>query len=1186
MGTYVIDPRTRRILLSPEMARLLRVDGQPLEMPLEEYRARFYHPEDRAEGEASADQRYAARQPLIVEARVIRGDGAVIWARASSSFERDETGQPVIVGVFQDITDARLANALLVEQREQISRVSERLRLATTSAGLGIWEWDRATDRVILDETVARQHGLRLEDFDGKSATWFRTLLPADAARMKARVGQAISQLDVFEEEASARWPDGSVHVLRSRGRVLRNERGHATGIIGVCSDVTDRHRADRVIQESEERFRVLFERAPVAISVSRGGVTVFVNQKYADLYRLRTRTDVVGRSIGEQWAPESRSEVLARARLRAQGAPVPSSYEGQALRADGTTFLVRVQVELIELPDGPANVAFLTDITEQRRTEDAVRDREARFRSYFTSPLVGMAITSPDKGFLEVNDRFCELLGYTRDELAELDWPSLTHPDDLAGDVREFNRLVAGEVQYYSVEKRFLRKDGGVVWSIISVGAVRKADGTIDYVCGMLMDISARHEAEQRIAYLNRVYATLSGINELIVRERNRQSLLEGVCRIAVEKGRFRMAWIGMIDEASGGLVPVASAGTVDGYLDGLVISSSPDDAAGPAQRCIATGTHAVCNDIAHDPGYAPWRARALQRGYRASAGLPLKQGGRVVGVLSLYSGESGPFEPEEMALLDELAMDVGFALDVGTREAERLSIQTALSESEQRFRQIAENIDEVFWMIDPIRGQTLYVSPGFEKIWGRSRESVFASMDSWFAAVHPEDRERVAHALQTKVTSGEYNETYRILRPDAEVRWIHDRAFPLQDPTGTVYRIVGTASDITERRNIELQLLQSQKMEAIGVLAGGVAHDFNNLLAVILSYSALLVDETKPGDPMRADLAEIKSAASRAAELTRQLLAFSRRQHLQPRHVDLNEIVAGIDRMLRRLLGEDVRLVTIPFSERASLHVDPGQIEQVLMNLAVNARDAMPRGGALTIEIGREELDATLAAQRGLKAGSYVLLAVSDTGEGMDRETQARIFEPFFTTKPVGKGTGLGLSTVFGIVRQSGGQIAVQSARGEGTTFRIWLPLVDQGPAASETRGEADEDLRGTETILVVEDDERVRKLARIILSKKGYHVVEAQSGGDALIASEQHPGRLDLVLTDVVMPLMSGDELVSRLLMSRPELRVVYMSGYPERAAAGDVIAKSGSFIEKPFTPERLLRGIRDALSQRRE
>jgi two-component system cell cycle sensor histidine kinase/response regulator CckA len=390
----------------------------------------------------------------------------------------------------------------------------------------------------------------------------------------------------------------------------------------------------------------------------------------------------------------------------------------------------------------------------------------------------------------------------------------------------------------------------------------------------------------------------------------------------------------------------------------------------------------------------------------------------------------------------------------------------------------------------------------------------------------------------------------------------------------------------DITERKLLEEQLRQSQKMEAIGQLAGGVAHDFNNLLTTIIGYSELTIKRLELEDPLRHTIVEIKKAGDRAASLTRQLLAFSRKQVLQPIVLDLNAIVSDLEKMLRRLIGEDLELQTLLHPKLGSVKADPGQIEQVLMNLAVNARDAMPRGGKLTIETKNVHHEDDYGKKHiAIVPGAYVLLAVSDTGEGMDDQTQARVFEPFFTTKEAGKGTGLGLSTVYGIVKQSGGNIWVYSELGIGTTFKIYLPRTDQGAQEYRRSVEVEEMLTGTATVLLAEDEEMVRELARQVLEMCGYKVLTAANGSLALTVCEQHPEPIDLLITDVVMPVIGGRELSARLTEIRPEMKVLYMSGYTDDAIVHQGVLDEGTnFIQKPFSTHALARKVKEVLKGR--
>jgi nitrogen-specific signal transduction histidine kinase/CheY-like chemotaxis protein len=407
-----------------------------------------------------------------------------------------------------------------------------------------------------------------------------------------------------------------------------------------------------------------------------------------------------------------------------------------------------------------------------------------------------------------------------------------------------------------------------------------------------------------------------------------------------------------------------------------------------------------------------------------------------------------------------------------------------------------------------------------------------------------------------------------------------------PVRDALGEVTHFIATKQDVTEHKQLGQQLIQAQKMEAVGRLAGGVAHDFNNLLTIINGYAALLSEETSTEDPRRARLKEILMAGERAASLTRQLLAFSRRQVLEPRVLNLNSVLADIEKMLRRLIGEDVELVSTLKPDVGRVKVDPGQIEQVIMNLALNARDAMPEGGKLLIETSNVEIDEKYVRSHSpMMPGKYVMVAVSDTGCGMDLDTQAHIFEPFFTTKEEGRGTGLGLATVYGIVKQSGGFIWVYSEPGRGSTFKIYLPFIEENVPKAKPAKVRTKQVKGSETVLVVEDEGGVRSLVCQTLASQGYKVLEAAGAAQALKISEQHTEPIHLLLTDVVMPQTDGKKLAMRLSTLHPETKVLYMSGYTDDAIVRHGILNVGtSFLQKPFLPRVLLLKIREVLKMK--
>jgi PAS domain S-box-containing protein len=524
----------------------------------------------------------------------------------------------------------------------------------------------------------------------------------------------------------------------------------------------------------------------------------------------------------------------------------------------------------------------------------------------------------------------------------------------------------------------------------------------------------------------------------------------------------------------------------------------------------------------------------------------------------------------------------------DVAARTAERTKTleehAAALRKNEERTNYALGAARMGVWDLDMVTQQLTW-SATMAPLFGLTSEQVPTNGTAYLALIHPNDRQMVADSIARAAATGiGYDVEFRVRWPDGTTHWLASRDRMERDANDQPVRLHGIETDISDRKSLEAQFRQAQKMEAVGQLAGGVAHDFNNLLTAILGYSNFVIDGFEPDDPRRSDMDEIVKAGQRAAALTKQLLAFSRKQVLQPTTLDLNALVTGMRHMLGRLIGEHVDLVPVLAPDLAPVRADPGHLEQVLMNLVVNARDAMPAGGRLTVETANVELDHSFLGDAPIHPGSYVMLAVSDTGIGMTEDTKRRLFEPFFTTKEIGKGTGLGLATVYGIVKQSGGYVWVYSEPGKGATFKVFLPRA-VGAAVTEQRVlSAKTTPVPTETVLVVEDEAAVRLLTCRILQRAGYRVFDAPNPQQAAALFDQHTSSIQLLVTDVIMPGSTGPQLFERLARQRPDLKVLYVSGYTD-----DTIMHQGQldpgvvFLQKPFTADALNRRVRDVLDR---
>lgn len=756
-----------------------------------------------------------------------------------------------------------------------------------------------------------------------------------------------------------------------------------------------------------------------------------------------------------------------------------------------------------------------------QKGPED-IDSAESVFRALVEQSLAGIYLIQ-DYRFVYVNPKLAEIFGYTQQEVLSLGALELVAEEDRPLVAENIRKRLTGQMQTAHYSFRGRRKDGSQI--LVEVQGGRTEFQGKPAILGVLLDITDRQRAQEALRESEQKYRELvEKINDAIY---------------ATDEN-------GIITYMS------PAAEQITGYsLDELIGHHFSEFI---YEEDLPGLTESFRRSLAgiSEPYEYRIRTKGGQIRWVRSHGRPIPSEGRVIGLRGVLS-------------------------DITDRKRAEEAVRLA----EERHRQLIQNAVYGIYR-SSLDGKFLEVNPALVQMLGYdSAEELLAVDMASDIYLDPNERHRLIE---------QYREVGRI--EGVEVRWKRKDGSPitvrlsgrtLHDERGRLEGFEMIVEDVTERRLLEEQLRQAQKMEAIGQLAGGIAHDFNNLLTAIIGYAEVLLMRLDPASDLYQFASQIKGASEQAASLVKQLLAFSRKQLLQPKVIDLNQLIKTSAKMLSRLIGEDIEMELVLDPGLGKVKADPVQIEQVIMNLAVNARDAMPHGGKLTLETKNVYLDEDYARRHlGVRPGHYVLMAMSDTGVGMDQETLSHIFEPFFTTKEKGKGTGLGLSTVYGIVKQSGGNIWVYSEPGKGTTFKIYLPRVEQEADPIEIKPRPDEVPTGSETILLVEDDAAVRHLAREILQMSGYTVLEASSGVEALHIIESYGGQIDLMLTDVVMPQMSGPELVAQAASRRPQMKVLYMSGYSENIIAHHGIVDPGiHFLPKPFTPEALALKVREVL-----
>jgi two-component system, cell cycle sensor histidine kinase and response regulator CckA len=771
--------------------------------------------------------------------------------------------------------------------------------------------------------------------------------------------------------------------------------------------------------------------------------------------------------------------------------------------------------------------------------------------------------VASLDGYFLRVNPAFERVLGFSLSELTSRPYTDFVHPDDRGATQARTVQLREG-IEVRQFENRYRTRDGG--WRWLSWTAMAVVGEGLIYA--FARDVTAERLQQEREALRRDFFAALAtGAAS--------QEVL-GLLVTAVEAELPGSAASILLLDRDGRLQTACAPRLPEGYtaqVDGL----SPGPTAGSCGAAVFHGSEILATDIPTDPHWVLYRDIAERYHLRACWSFPIRASdGAILGALAAYFSVSRRPAPAELDTLDGLAHLAAIAIER----------HRAMGEL-QLLRQAVARLNDIVMIteagpLDSPGPRIQFVNEAFQRLAGWASEEVIGR-DPRFLQGEGTDRaalDRIRRALEAGEPVREEVLNYA---KDGRAYWVEMDIAPVVGPDGAVTHFVSVERDTTERRALQEQFLQAQKMEAVGRLAGGVAHDFNNMLTAILGFSDVILSGEPTASPWRGEVEQIRLAARRAADLTRQLLAFSRRQVLQPRVLDLRDLVRDMDRLLRRLIGEHIELVTTLCHEAATARVDPTQLEQAVVNLVVNAADAMPAGGRLTLEVARVTFDESHATTHaGVTTGPHVMLAVTDTGIGMEPEVLQRAFEPFFTTKPQGVGTGLGLSSVYGIVTQGDGHLHAESEPGLGTTIRLYFRAVDLAPMARTPATPSDALHGGSETILVVEDEEMVRQLLVRILERQGYRVLSAAAGDEALARSAEFEGTIDLLVTDVVMPRMTGDRLAERLVVERPGLKVLYLSGYTEDTIVHHGVLDAGvNFLEKPFTHDGLARKVREVL-----
>ncbi|HMK34750.1 MAG TPA: PAS domain S-box protein [Desulfomonilaceae bacterium] len=1068
-------------------------------------------------------QRILSGEWLREEVTHRKKDGSIFPIELSAGLIKLENNR-YSLAIERDISDRKRVEGDLRESEKRYRSLFENMLDGFAYCKM-LFQDGNPHDFVYLDVNSSFERLTGLQNVIGKRVT---EVIP--------RLKETNSELfEIYGRVASTGNPEKFEAYVDSMGiwfSVSAYSRGK-DHFVALFDNITERKQAEEALRKSEERSRFLaraleLSSQPFGVSYIDGTLGFF-NRAYCNLLGYPEEKMRQKGWETHLTPPEYREWEKAKlAELARTGEP--ARYEKEYIRKDGSHVPVEllVHVDREENGDRLCFYSFITDLTERKRAEEALRASEEQYRAVFDNAGIGIDLLDGDGRILQVNQALANMLGYTAEEFRQLTFEDITHPEDRESSKRLLKALSAGEIDVYTLEKRYLKKDGSILWGNLSTSAIRDANGRHNRTVGVVADITERKKAEGALRESEVRYRTVAD---------------------------FTYDWEYWVDEADSLLYVSPSCERITGYSAQEFVDNPGlmEDIVHPDDREDVVNHFHVSRKADDDVSYS-LDFRIIHRN------------GRILWI----NHACQPVRGQDGQPLGRRACN----RDITDRKRSELAQRRLATAVEQAVEAI---------VITDTQANIQYVNPAFERITGYSREEILGEKPTLLTS---EDYDSdFTQGVQDTLSSGKSWAGRLVKRRKDGSHYEEDVTIsPVRDSSGTVINFVAVKRDVSHEVQLQRQLLQAQKMEAIGTLAGGIAHDFNNILQVALGYSELLLIGKSGKDPDYADLQKIQHSARSGADLVRSLLTFSRKVEPKLVPMSLNRQVLNVEKLLRRTIPKmiDIRLELAKDLKRTN--ADTAQIEQVIMNLAVNARDAMGERGSLTIRTEGATVDAQYCRLHvDAVPGDYVVLSVSDTGHGMDRQTLLHIFEPFYTTKELGRGTGLGLAMVYGIVKQHGGHLTCYSEVEKGTTFKVYLPVfVTESEVVPDPTVEIPAE--GNETVLLVDDEDPVRELGERILTKNGYDVLTATNGVEALELYLAQREKIDLIILDLIMPAMGGKDCLKELLKIDPHVKVIVASGFAADTSAGECIDDGAKgFVAKPFRFKELLNQVRKALDE---